>query len=75
MPSGHGTRTDRESQQVGRRSNDQPLRLTRIRVIPCADVSAVYNTVLKRVLNAKRALPVRSEARADEHDRAGATDG
>jgi hypothetical protein len=38
-------------------------------------VGAIYNTVLKRVLNARRALAVRREARADERDEAGETDG
>lgn len=60
---------------MGRRTNDQPLHLTRVRVVPCEDVGAIYNTVLKRVLNARRALAVRREARADERDEAGETDG
>lgn len=60
---------------MGRRSNDQSLHLTRIRIIPCEDVAEAFNAAIKRVLNARRALPVRTEARADEDNRAGETDG
>jgi hypothetical protein len=38
-------------------------------------VSEVFNTVLKRVLNARAALPVRRDTQVVEHDRAGETDG
>lgn len=57
---------------MGRRSNDQPLHLTRVRVIPCKDVSAIYNTVLKRVLNARAALPVpAAQPNSDDADAVG----
>lgn len=60
---------------MGRRSTDQPLHLTRVRVVPCEDVGEVFNTVLKRVLNARAAIPVRTDAQADERDEVGETDG
>jgi hypothetical protein len=60
---------------VGRRSNDLPLRVTRIRQLPCEDVDAVFSAVIKRVLNAQNAVPIRTETQADEHDQAGEDDG
>jgi hypothetical protein len=38
-------------------------------------VGEVFNTVLKRVLNARAAIPVRTDAQADERDEVGETDG
>jgi hypothetical protein len=35
---------------MARPRNDTPLRITQIRQIPCEDVGAVYNQVLRRIL-------------------------
>ena len=58
---------------MDRRSNDQPFHITSIRQLPCEDVDAVFNAAIKRVLNARNAVPIRTDAQADEQ--AGETDG
>lgn len=60
---------------MGRHSNDPPLHLTRVRIIPCDDIAAAFNAAIKRVLNARAALPVRTGAQADGRNEVGEHDG